>query len=88
MNSKAKLKAIDDLMKSKGWQVLNQIMKDEIVSSAMSIADNASMDLQEINFRRGSIWAAKQMLEMPVRLRQKLEAEIALDTDDSRSTDN
>jgi hypothetical protein len=88
MNSKAKLKAIDDLMKSKGWQVLNQIMKDEIVSSAMSIADNASMDLQEINFRRGSIWAAKQMLEMPVRLRQKLEAEIALDTDDRRSTDN
>jgi len=88
MNSKAKLKAIDDLMKSKGWQVLNQIMKDEIVSSAMSIADNASMDIQEINFRRGSIWAAKQMLEMPVRLRQKLEAEIALDTDDRRSTDN
>ena len=88
MNSKAKLKAIDDLMKSKGWQVLNQIMKDEIVSSAMSIADTASMDLQEINFRRGSIWAAKQMLEMPVRLRQKLEAEIALDTDDRRSSDN
>ena len=88
MNSKAKLKAIDDLMKSKGWQVLNQIMKDEIVSSAMSIADNASMDLQEINFRRGSIWAAKQMLEMPVRLRQNLEAEIALDTDDRRSIDN
>ena len=88
MNSKAKLKAIDDLMKSKGWQVLNQIMKDEIVSSAMSIADNASMDLQEINFRRGSIWAAKQMLEMQVRLRQKLEAEIALDTDDRRSSDN
>lgn len=88
MNSKAKLKAIDDLMKSKGWQVLNQIMKDEIVSSAMSIADNASMDLQEINFRRGSIWAAKQMLDMPVRLRQNLEAEIALDTDDRRSIDN
>tara|TARA_R100000664_G_C2752786_1_gene140071 strand:- start:1064 stop:1330 length:267 start_codon:yes stop_codon:yes gene_type:complete len=88
MNSKAKLKAIDDLMKSKGWQVLNQIMKDEIVSSAMSIADTPTMDMQEINFRRGSIWAAKQMLEMPVRLRQKLEAEIALDTDDRRSTDN
>jgi len=88
MNSKAKLKAIDDLMKSKGWQVLNQIMKDEIVSSAMSIADNASMDLQEINFRRGSIWAAKQMLDMPIRLRQNLEAEIALDTDDRRSIDN
>ena len=88
MNSKAKLRAVDDLMKSKGWQVLNQIMKDEIVSSAMSIADNASMDLQEINFRRGSIWAAKQMLEMPVRLRQKLEAEIALDTDDRQTTDD
>jgi len=88
MNSTAKLKAIDDLMKSKGWQILNQIMKDEIVSSAMSIADNASMDIQEINFRRGSIWAAKQMLDMPVRLRQKLEAEIALDTDDRQPTDH
>jgi hypothetical protein len=50
----------------------------------MAIAETPNMELEEINFRRGSIWAAKRMLELPVRLRQKLEAEVALlNVDDS-----
>ena len=61
-----------------------EIMHEEILASAMSIAETPSMELEEINFRRGSIWAAKQMLELPVRLRQKLEGDVALHSvDDS-----
>jgi hypothetical protein len=48
----------------------------------MAIADNPNMTLDEINFRRGSIWAAKRMLEMPHRLEMKLNSEIALHKDD------
>lgn len=78
MTPQSKLKAVDALMRSKGWDVVLEIMHEEILASAMSIADTPNMELEEINFRRGSIWAAKRMLELPTRLRQKLEAEVAL----------
>lgn len=84
MSPQSKLKAVDALMKSKGWDVVLEVMHEEILASAMAIADTPNMDLEEINFRRGSIWSAKRMLELPVRLRQKMEAEVALlNADDS-----
>jgi len=85
MTPSAKLKAVDNLLNSKGWTVVMEIMHEEILASAMSIAETPSMELDEINFRRGSIWAAKQMLELPVRLRQKLEGDIALNSADDNS---
>jgi hypothetical protein len=87
MRPEQKLKAVRDLIKSRGWAVLHEVMQDEILASAMAIADSPNMDLAEINFRRGSIWAAKQMLEMPTRLQAKLESEIALsNVDDKKKT--
>ena len=85
MTPSAKLKAVDNLLNSKGWTIVMEIMHEEILASAMSIAETPSMELDEINFRRGSIWAAKQMLELPVRLRQKLEGDIALHSADHNS---
>ena len=83
MTSKSKIKAIDGLTKSQGWRVLREVMEQEILQAAMQIAETPSMPLDEINFRRGSIWAAKTMLELPERLRMKLEAEAVLSKDDS-----
>jgi len=85
MTPTSKLKAVDNLLNSKGWTVVMEIMHEEILASAMSIAETPSMELDEINFRRGSIWAAKQMLELPVRLRQKLEGDVALHSADDNS---
>ena len=34
----------------------------------MGMADNAAMLVEEMHFRRGSIWAAKQLLELPEKL--------------------
>ena len=86
MKPNAKLKAVKEL-KSNGWRVMVEVMQEEILASAMSIADSAKMDVDEINFRRGSIWAAKQLLEMPIRLRVRLESEAALDAvDDSKKS--
>ena len=85
MTPQAKLKAIKELTGSKGWAVLLDVMNDEILAAAMSIAESANMDLTEINFRRGAIWAAKRMLELPVRLQSKLESEIALSDMDDRN---
>jgi hypothetical protein len=83
MTPKSKIKAINDLTSSKGWLIIQEVMQDEILQAAMAIAETPSMPLDEINFRRGSIWAAKTMLELPERLRMKLEAEAALTKDDS-----
>jgi hypothetical protein len=78
INPKNQLDSINQLTKSKGWKVIDEVMKEEIVSSAMAIADNPNMTLDEINFRRGSIWAARRLLELPERLSAKLESDIAL----------
>lgn len=83
MTPKSKIKAIDGLTKSQGWRVMREVMEQEILQAAMQIAETPSMPLDEINFRRGSIWAAKTMLELPERLRMKLEAETIFTKDDS-----
>tara|TARA_X000001036_G_C20145653_1_gene589178 strand:- start:151 stop:411 length:261 start_codon:yes stop_codon:yes gene_type:complete len=82
MSDRGSLNAIEALEKSKGWTVMRKVMEEEIVSSAMAIAESPTMSLDEINFRRGSIFAAKALLDLPARLKSKLSAEIALDRDD------
>ena len=82
MSDRGSLNAIETLEKSKGWTVMRKVMEEEIVSSAMAIAESPTMSLDEINFRRGSIFAAKALLDLPARLKSKLSAEIALEKDD------
>ncbi len=86
MSSKSELKLILDLEKSDAWQYLTKIMQDEIVQAAMQMGEDASMTFDEVNFRRGAIWAANRMLEMPNRIKAKLEAEIALSSGDDKKT--
>ena len=85
MNPKEALVALENLEKSSGWQYLQSIMEQEVVSAAMSIADSSSMSLDEINFRRGSIWAAKSLLSLPDKLRLRLQNEVALAQDDKKA---
>ena len=79
MSSKSRLQNLSKLTESTGWKQIVAVMEEEIVKSAMSIAESPKMDLEEINFRRGAIWAAKQLLEMPNRLKIRYENEIALE---------
>lgn len=69
-------------MGSKGWSLVRQVMQDEIVSAAMNIATQASMTQQQVDFQRGAIWAAKQLLDLPVRIQRLAETEIAMSQDD------
>lgn len=78
MTPRQKLKAIDELMASDGWRVLSEVMQQEIVGAAMGMANSAQMPQDEMHFRRGSIWAAKQLIEMPVSLRRKLESDAVI----------
>lgn len=84
--SKNQIKAISNLQSSDGWQLIKQVMEDEILQAAMQIGENPNMELNEINFRRGAIWAANRMLEMPNRLKIKIENEVALSQGDDSKT--
>jgi|TARA_R110002153_G_scaffold17833_9_gene62082 hypothetical protein len=79
MTSKEKLRKLKELNQSSGWQVLHEVMEQEIVSVAMEIAESSTMHIDEINFRRGAIFSAKRLLELPQRLAVKLENEIVMD---------
>jgi hypothetical protein len=78
------LKAVLDLQKSPGWKVVADVMNEEVVAAAMAIADSPNMSLDEINFRRGTIWAAKQLVDLPIKIQLKLENELALSHKDDK----
>lgn len=84
MSDREHLKAVLDLQKSLGWHILAEVMNQEVVAAAMAIADNPKMTLDEINFRRGTIWAAKQLIDLPVKIQLKLENELALSSKDDK----
>jgi hypothetical protein len=82
---RAAITAIDSMQKSRGWLYIKQVMEEEIVQSAMAIAETPNMPLDEINFRRGSIWAAKALLDLPDRVRLRLENELALSSENDKT---
>lgn len=86
MKSRQAHVALNALERSKGWKYLREVMEEEVLAAAMAIADTPNMPVDEINFRRGSIWAAKSLLDLPQKLKLRLENEIALSEDDSGST--
>jgi hypothetical protein len=72
-------KGLATLKTSRGWTYIEEVMEKEIVGAALGMATNANMSVEEMHFRRGSIWAAKQLLDLPERLTAHLESAIALE---------
>ena len=79
MNVKSKIKDIIALNESKGWGHVNEVMRDEILTLALSMARNPEMTQQQMDFQRGAIWTAEQLLNLPQRLIHKLEGELSLE---------
>lgn len=72
------LKALDDLTKSKGWAYLREVMRAELVDAAFAMANAAALTESEMHFRRGAMWAAVRLIELPDRLSLRLQNELAL----------
>jgi hypothetical protein len=85
VSAEGTLKSLDQLKNSRGWAYLRAVMEQEAVAAAMAIAENPKMTLDEINFRRGTIWAAKQLLDLPDKLALRLQNEVALTRKDDPS---
>ena len=71
--------SLDELLNSSGWEVLKEEMKNSILQAAFQISDNANMPVDEINFRRGTIWAARKFVELPTAVQALLNNDILMD---------
>jgi len=80
MKPEAAIKAIDTLRNGKGWAYLRAIMEKEVLHAAYQLADNPSMTEKEVDFRRGAMWASRQLIDLPDKLYARLEAEITLNS--------
>ena len=79
MTLKSDVKDLIQLSESRGWEKINKVMQDEILQLALSMARSPDMTQQQMDFQRGAIWAAEQLLNVPERLIHKLEGELALE---------
>ncbi len=79
LSNKDAHKSLTSLARSNGWDYIKQVMNDEILASAYHLAESPDMTAKEIDFRRGAIWAARQLLTMPEKLLLRLENDIMLD---------
>ena len=82
MSNTNQIAALDALKKSKGWQIIEQTMRDEVVAAALAIAQNPTMTEKEVDFRRGAIWAANQLLNLPSNLQRRLQTDQLLSQKD------
>jgi len=72
------LKALEVLAKSRGWAVLRERMERELREAGRQLVSSPSMGIDEIHFRRGAMWAAEQLLNLPDRLIPLLTAEVMI----------
>ena len=78
MKPEQAIKALESLKSSKGWEYISQVMKDEILMAAMQLSDNPNMSEKETDYRRGAMWAAKMLLNLPDSLIVRNQNEILL----------
>jgi len=79
MNPRQGLKLVKELKESDGWKYLETVMQTEIIQASCAISDGMQMSLEEIHYRRGAIWAARKLVELPDALQHKLEDEVRME---------
>jgi hypothetical protein len=63
---------------SRGWAILMETTKNDILSAALAMADNPTMTEKEMHYRRGAIAAARNFVNVLDALIQQAENEILL----------
>ncbi len=79
MSNKKALELVQDVQKHDGWLFIKEIMQDEIMTAAHKLAETPQMSLEELHFRRGAMWAARKLIDVPTILASKLENDVAME---------
>ena len=80
MKPKQAIDKLTSLKKTDGWKIIDEVMKQEILTASFQLSENRDMTLEEIHFKRGAMWAARQLKELPDRLILKYSNEDVLET--------
>lgn len=78
MSEVTDLKALEDLRASRGWAIMRARMEAEILQAARNLGNQIVVPPQAVDFQRGAIWAAGQLIEMPNRVIQEIQTELTL----------
>lgn len=78
MSSITDLKALEDLRASRGWAIMRDRMEAEILQAARNLGNQIVLPPQAVDFQRGAIWAAGQLIEMPTRIIQEIQTDLTL----------
>jgi len=78
MTPQEKVEELQKFRNSKVWSVLRDEMEEAILTSAFQLADNKPLSIEELHFKRGALYAAKQFLNLPEQLVMKAQNEVAL----------
>jgi len=79
MTPKQKQVAVDTMLKSKGWAVIQEEIEKSILQAAFQLCDGPAMSIEEVHFRRGSMWAARKFIDLPEVVSQILNNNILMD---------
>lgn len=79
MTKKQDYEAVDKLLKSEGWAVLQREMEKSILQAAYFLAEQKDITNDQMHFRRGAMWAARKFLELPEAVKSILNNDILLD---------
>ena len=83
MNKVEQKRKVQELLKSDGWGIIQQKMQEEILSAAYQMAENKMLTIDEINFRRGAMFAARRLMELPKNLDLLLDNEILMESSEA-----
>ena len=79
MNAKEAHNQLVELIAHPGWNYLKAVMQNEIVTAAFQLAEPKPITDKEMDFKRGALWAARKLIELPERQKQVLENEMLLE---------
>tara|TARA_E500000318_G_scaffold11202_1_gene9891 strand:+ start:3207 stop:3473 length:267 start_codon:yes stop_codon:yes gene_type:complete len=72
---------LTSLKKTQGWQIVEKVMDQEILTASFQLSENRDMTIDEIHFKRGAMWAARQLKELPDKLILKYRNDVALEVE-------
>lgn len=79
MSPKEKIKHLRELTQSPAWELIKEVMQDEIMALSLRMARTPDMTQQEMDFIRGAIYAADGLVTMPDKILVKLEGDYSID---------
>jgi hypothetical protein len=72
------IRSLRELKGSRGWSILMEEIKDDVLNACLQMADNPVMTEKEIDFRRGAISAARNFVNSIDVLISRTENELLL----------